>query len=55
MNKIMFFLGTTLGGYLGWWAGESMGFDLMGTFLVSSVGSIAGIYAAWRIIVDYLD
>lgn len=55
MNKVLFFLGTTIGGYLGWWAGEAMGFDMMGAFLISSVGSIAGIYAAWRIIVDYLD
>lgn len=55
MNRVLFFAGTTLGGYVGWWAGEYMGFELMGTFLVSSLGSIAGIYVAWRIVVDYLD
>jgi hypothetical protein len=48
------FVGMTVGGYVGWWAGDYFGFDLMGTFLISSVGSIAGIYAAWRFRRDFL-
>lgn len=48
------FVGTTVGGYLGWWIGESMGFGFMGAFFVSAIGSLVGIYVAWRILVDYL-
>jgi hypothetical protein len=55
VNKTLIFLGTTLGSYVGWWAGEVMGFELMGTFLISSLAGMIGIYVAWRIIVDYLD
>ena len=54
MNRMLMFIGLTVGGYLGWWAGEAIGFGLMGTFLVSSLGSLVGIYVAWRVIVDYL-
>ena len=50
MNRLLMFLGMTLGGYVGWWAGEYIGFGIIGTFLVSSLGSIAGVYLAWRII-----
>jgi hypothetical protein len=48
------FVGMTVGGYVGWWAGESLGFGLMGTFLISSLGTMVGIYAAWKVLVDYL-
>ena len=47
--------GTTLGGYLGWWAAEQVGFGLMGAFLVSSLGSVIGIVVAWKVLVDYLS
>ena len=49
------FIGVIVGGYIGWWAGDFIGLGLMGTFLVSSVGSIAGIYVAWRIMRDYRE
>ena len=49
------FVGMSVGGYIGWWAGDSLGFGLMGTFLISSLGSLVGIYVAWRVLVDYLD
>ncbi len=55
MNRLLMFLGMTVGGYLGWWIGDYIGLGLMGTFLVSSVGSMVGIYVAWRIMCDYLD
>jgi hypothetical protein len=54
MNRLIIFIGMTLGGYVGWWAGESCGLELMGAFLVSSVGSVAGVYVAWRIGRDHL-
>lgn len=55
MNRTLMFLAMTLGGYVGWWAGEAIGFGLMGTFLVSSLGSIVGVVVAWKIMVSYLD
>ena len=55
MTRLLMFIGMTVGGYLGWWAGECIGFGLMGAFLVSSLGSAVGIYVAWRFMRDYLD
>ncbi len=55
MNRLLMFVGMTVGGYVGWWAGEYVGFGLMGTFLVSSLGSMVGIYVTWRITRDYLS
>ena len=54
MNRMMIFVGMTLGGWVGWWAGDYVGLGLMGTFLVSSLGSFAGVYLAWRVMKDYL-
>jgi hypothetical protein len=53
MNRLLMFVGMILGGYLGWWVGDYIGLGLMGTFLVSSLGSIAGVCLAWRIMSDY--
>jgi hypothetical protein len=55
MNRLLMFVGMTLGGYVGWWAGDYVRLGLMGTFLVSGLGSLAGVYLAWRIIRDYLE
>ncbi len=55
MNRLLMFAGMTVGGYAGWWAGDAIGFGLMGTFLVSSLGTLVGIVVAWKILVDYLD
>jgi len=55
VNRLLMFLGMTIGGYLGWWAGDYLGFELMGAFLVSSLGSMAGIYVVWRFMGDYLS
>ena len=55
MNRLLMFVGMTLGGYVGWWAGDYVGLGLMGTFLVSSLGSLAGVYLAWRIMENYLE
>jgi hypothetical protein len=49
------FIGMTIGSYIGWWAGECLGFGFMGAFLVSSLGSLVGIYVAWRVLTDYLN
>jgi len=53
MSRLLFFVGMTLGGYVGWWAGEYFGMGIMMTFLVSTLGSAVGVYVAWRIMRDY--
>lgn len=55
MNRLLMFIGMTVGGYVGWWAGDYLGFGLMGTFLISSLGSMVGIFVAWKVLVDYLS
>lgn len=53
MNKLIYFVATSLGGALGWWAGERVG---IGTaMLLSTVGSCVGIYAAWKLIREVLN
>jgi hypothetical protein len=49
------FIGMTVGGSIGWWAAEALGFGLMGAFVISSFGSLLGIYAAWKVLTDYLS
>jgi hypothetical protein len=36
------------------WAGDYLGFGLMGSFLVSFLGSAVGIVVAWKVQTDYL-
>jgi hypothetical protein len=55
MNRLLMFVGMTVGGYAGWWVGDLIGFGLMGTFMVSSLGSAAGIYVAWKLQTEYLE
>ncbi|MCY2986499.1 MAG: hypothetical protein NTY19_01315 [Planctomycetota bacterium] len=54
MNRLLIFIGMTVGGCLGWYAGDYFGCGLMTTFMVSNLGSIAGVYLAWRVGRDYL-
>lgn len=55
VNRFPMFVGMTVGSYIGWWAGDYIGFGLMGTFLVSCLGSLVGIYVTWRVLTEYLD
>jgi hypothetical protein len=43
----------TVGGYVGWWLGEFVG--LMTAFLVSSAGSLVGVYLGWLVARRYLE
>ena len=43
----------TVMGWVGWWLGEKVGF--MTAFLLSSAGSMAGVYLGWRFYHDYLE
>jgi hypothetical protein len=49
MTKICIFVGTTVLGYAGWYVGELLGFEFMGCFLVSGVGSVVGVWAGWKL------
>lgn len=48
MNRLLVLAGTTLGGYLGWAAGDAAGLGLLGCFLISGLGSVLGVYAGWK-------
>ena len=54
MNRLLMFIGVTVGGCAGGWAGDCLGLGLMTTFLVSSLGSLAGIVGVWWFMRDYL-
>lgn len=49
MNKLCIFAGTTIMGYAGWFAGEFVGFDFLGCFIVSGLGSILGVWLGWKL------
>ncbi|MFH1218960.1 MAG: hypothetical protein V1694_00700 [Candidatus Eisenbacteria bacterium] len=53
MKKLCIFLGMTVLGLVGWWIGSKSGFML--GFVLSVVGSAAGVYIGWRIYRDYLS
>lgn len=53
MNKLCLFIGMTVLGWLGWWLGSL--FSLTAAFVLSSIGSMAGVYAGWRIHREYFD
>jgi len=52
MSKLCIFLGMTILGWIGWWLGAKIG--IMTAFIVSSIGSLIGVYLGWRIARDYL-
>jgi hypothetical protein len=47
LTKLLSFIGATIGGGIGWWAGEKGGF--MTAFIVSMVGTGIGIYVGRRL------
>lgn len=52
MSKLLGFVGATIGSYLGWWLGSRAG--IMTAFMVSMVGTGAGIYLGRRVALRYL-
>jgi uncharacterized protein len=52
MGKLAAFVGMTLGGAIGWYAGAVVGF--MTAFMLSCVGSGVGLYVARRVAQQYL-
>ena len=51
MGKMLGFIGATVGGGIGWWAGERVGF--MTAFFVSMIGTGIGIYFGRRVAQHY--
>lgn len=49
MTKLCIFVGTTLGGYGGWYLGDRLGWGFWGAFILSSLGSLVGVYAGWKL------
>jgi hypothetical protein len=45
--KFCIFVGVNLGGYIGWSLAQNYG--IMAAFIASGLGSIAGVYAGWRL------
>ena len=43
--KICIFIGTNIGGGIGWAVGQPFG--LMPAFIISGIGSVMGVYAGW--------
>lgn len=43
--KLMIFIGMTVGGWVGW--GLASRFGIFTAFIVSSLGSLAGVFGGW--------
>lgn len=51
LGKMLAFIGATVGGAVGWWAGDFVGF--MTAFFLSMVGTGLGIWAGKRLANQY--
>jgi uncharacterized membrane protein YfcA len=50
MNKLCIFVGTTVGGYVGWALGDNvLGLGFGWAFVLSGIGSVLGVYAGWKL------
>jgi hypothetical protein len=49
MIKLCIFIGTTVFGYAGWFLGDALGLGFGWCFVISSVGSIVGVWAGWKV------
>ena len=49
MNRLCILVGTTLGGYAGWALPDALGAGFGWCFVVSSIGSILGVWAGWKV------
>ncbi len=52
MVRLLYFAGISVGGAVGWWVGSYEGFWT--AMIVSTLGSLVGVYAAYRLTRDYL-
>ncbi len=49
MVKLCIFAGTMIFGYAFWYLGVLLGLEFFGCFLVSSLGSVLGVFAGWKV------
>lgn len=49
MTKLCIFGGTTVVSYAAWYLGDALGMSFFGSFLLSGVGSIVGVYLGWKL------
>ncbi|MEI7551567.1 MAG: hypothetical protein WCL24_04500 [Verrucomicrobiota bacterium] len=48
MNRLCILVGTTVGGYAGWALPDYLGAGFGWCFVVSSLGSLVGVWAGWK-------
>ena len=48
MTKLLIFAGMTIGGYVGGALGAVLGLGFSWEFVLSGVGSVAGVYYGWK-------
>ena len=53
MNRMIGFIGATVGGAVGWWAGSFIG--VMTGFFLSVIGTALGVYLARRWVAHLLE
>ena len=53
MNKLCIFVGLTVFSWFGWWLGAPYG--MMTSFVLSSIGSLLGVYAGWKVNMMYFS
>ena len=51
LAKLLWLIGSTVGGWIGWWLGDRFG--LFAAVVLSAVGTGVGIYAARRIVAEH--
>lgn len=50
--KMMIFIGFVVVSTVGWWLGSLIDEGLVWPYILSSVGSVVGVYAGWRVAVE---
>jgi hypothetical protein len=53
MKKVLVILSISIGGWIGWWLGNYIGF--MTAYFLSVVGGAAGLYFGRKIMRNYLE
>jgi hypothetical protein len=53
VNKLCIFVGMTVMGYVGWFAGDAVGLEFFGSFITSGIFSMVGVWLGWKIAQRY--
>lgn len=49
MNKLCILVATTIAGYAGWMVSDTFGLGFGWSFLLSSIGSLFGVWLGWKV------